>query len=97
MRTALTYIEEMKKKKPADEEECLDLLVQVSSDESTKAVADRLRKAGHLVERELPISGLIGVKCAFADVDRIGRVRGVKFVKVASHYQLPPFDSSVPQ
>jgi hypothetical protein len=87
----------MKRKKRADDEECLELLVQVSSDESTKVVAERLRKAGHLVERELPISGLIGVKCASGDVDRIGRIRGVKFVKIGNSYQLPPFDSSIPQ
>lgn len=87
----------MKRKKPVADEECFDLLVQVSSDESTKSVADRLRKAGHVVERELPISGLIGLRCASADVDRIGRVRGVKFVKIGARYQLPPFDSSIPQ
>lgn len=87
----------MKQKKPTEVAECLDLLVQVSSDESTKTVADRLRKAGHVVERELPISGLIGLKCASADVDRIGRIRGVKFVKIGARYQLPPFDSSIPQ
>lgn len=87
----------MKRKKPVADEECLELLVQVSSDESTKDVAERLREAGHLVERELPISGLIGVKCASVDVDSIGRVRGVKFVKVERRYQLPPFDSSIPQ
>lgn len=87
----------MKRKEPAEVAECFDLLVQVSSDESTKTVADRLRKAGHVVERELPISGLIGLKCTSGDIDRIGRVPGVKFVKIGARYQLPPFDSSIPQ
>lgn len=87
----------MKKKTSAPAMDCVDLLVQVANNESTKAVADRLRDAGLEVERELPISGLIGVKCVAGDVDRVGRVRGVKFVKVGARYQLPPFDTSVPQ
>lgn len=87
----------MKRKKPSAERECLDLLVQVARGESTKAVAERLRDAGHDVETELPITGLIGVRCASGDLTDIGRIQGVEFVKVSGRYQLPPFDSSIPQ
>lgn len=64
----------------------LDLIVQIAGGASIKDVAKRLKKAGHFVERELPISGLIGVKGAEADVERIGRMPGVKFVRVGGSF-----------
>ena len=64
----------------------LDLIVQVAGGASIKDVAARLKKAGHFVERELPISGVIGVKGAQADIERIGRIAGVKFVRVGGSF-----------
>jgi hypothetical protein len=64
----------------------LDLIVQIAGGASIKEVAERLKKAGHFVERELPISGVIGVKGAEADVARIGRMPGVKFVRVGGSF-----------
>ena len=64
----------------------LSLIVQIAGDASIKEVAERLKKAGHFVERELPISGVIGVKGAEADVERISRMPGVKFVKIGGSF-----------
>ncbi len=64
----------------------LDLIVQIAGGVSIKEVAERLKKAGHLVERELPISGVIGVKGVQGDVERIGRIAGVKFVRVGGSF-----------
>lgn len=86
-----------KTKKKRDCDDVVDLLVQVSGQESTGIVAKRLRNAGHIVERELPISGLIGIKGTSSDVARIGKIRGVKLVKVGAKFQLPPLSPSVPQ
>ena len=64
----------------------LDLIVQIAGGASIKDVAMRLKKAGHFIERELPISGVIGVKGAQADVESIGRMPGVKFVRVGGSF-----------
>lgn len=64
----------------------LSLIVQITGDASIKEVAKRLKEAGHCVERELPISGVIGVKGGEADVERIGRMPGVKFVKIGGSF-----------
>lgn len=75
----------------------VDLIIQVSRDHDVGLVAESLRRAGVQVERELKRAYVVGGKIPRALINNIAKIPGVKMVREADTFQLPPFESDMPQ
>lgn len=75
----------------------VELLVYVLSRDLVAKVAKRLKRAGVCVERELPLSGIVGIRAPRARIGELERLPGIKLVREAETFQLPPFSENFPQ
>lgn len=75
----------------------VDLIVHVQDGIPMEQVARELRQAGVVVERELPISGVIAIKAPSYRIAELERLAGVKIVRSSKSFQLPPFSEKFPQ
>ena len=75
----------------------VDLIVYVQNGFDIHVVTEKLREAGVIVERELPLSGVVGIRASKLRIGELGHIPGVKLVREAHRFQLPPFGDDFPQ
>jgi hypothetical protein len=75
----------------------VELLVYVLDSNSIDEVATLLKAAGVCVERQLPLSGIVGIKAARSRIGELQRLPGIKLIREANSFQLPPFSENFPQ
>jgi hypothetical protein len=77
--------------------ESVDMVVHVEQGHEVRSVAQLLRQAGMLVERELSRARLVGGKVPRSLISEFKKIPGVKMMRESETFQLPPFDENVPQ
>jgi hypothetical protein len=75
----------------------VDLIVYVLNDCDLAKVADQLKLAGVTVERQLPLSGIVGIRASKSRIGELERIPGIKLIREAHRFQLPPFSDNFPQ
>jgi hypothetical protein len=75
----------------------VDLIVYVESGFDMHSVTEELRSIGVIVERELPLSGVVGIRASKLRIGELELIPGVRFVREAHRFQVPPFGDNFPQ
>jgi hypothetical protein len=75
----------------------VDMIIHVAKGHDLHAVAQLLREAGVSIDRELTRSRLVGGKGPRSLLEKLPKIAGVKMIRQAETFSLPPFDESVPQ
>jgi hypothetical protein len=81
----------------ANSSDDVEMLVYVLNEFPIEKVADLLKRAGAKIERELPLSGVVGIRASRSRIGEFERIPGVKLVREGHRFQLPPFSDNFPQ